>query len=391
MLLMYLEFRKETVNGASISMNTFRTKMKQRFCFIAVILLVCGCTREAHKKNGIIVREASGIARVENNLLLVGDDADGRYFIFPLENRNGPIIPISPETVEEVVLPHAELALDLEGIDRLADGRVVVLSEQLHCLIAEKTIGSNTYGVIAEYDRTVIEFGNRGLEGIGVKAMPNGASRIAVLWEGGYLLHTMMPVQLQEYVRRIPLKPVVIVHEIEQGQTVGIVDQPLRYIELNVPEPDGIPPLAQRFRATDLVWHRWREEDESGVLEEGLIVLLSSENSPPESTGVAIRYTTKILQRFNLEGNPVGDPLHINHLCKTCLHELIEDHSAGISPRMMAHLEEVAAILDQGNWENINWEGLDWFEPGESLITIYDKWPKDPPFALVIDIPEEWK
>ena len=58
---------------------------------------------------------------------------------------------------------------------------------------------------------------------------------------------------------------------------------------------------------------------------------------------------------------------------------------------MLTHIEEIAALLEKGNWENLNWEGLGWFERGKSLIAIYDRWPKDPPFALVIDILDEWK
>ena len=91
---------------------------------ISFLLLFHGCTTRDKEKKGIIVCEASGIARIDNTLLIVGDDADGRYFVLPLRERSGPIIPIDPETVEEVVLPHAELAMDLEAIDELADGRV---------------------------------------------------------------------------------------------------------------------------------------------------------------------------------------------------------------------------------------------------------------------------
>lgn len=361
------------------------------FSIIFILIILSGCTNRIEQNKKIIIREASGITRIEDKLLIVGDDSDGRYFEIALDGQNGPIIPIDPIQVKEVLLPRAELAMDLESINILADGRIAILSEQLHSLISKKTLHTDDYGIIAEYDKTVIEFDNRGLEGLAVKAFPDGTSRIAVLWEGGYPIYNMLSRQLREHIGRFPFKPVVIVHEIEKGQTAGFVDEPLLYLNLNVPEPEGTPPLAQRFRATDLVWHEWSDHNTKGASHEGFIVLLSSENSPPDSIGVQTRYTTKILQRFDLEGNPVGDPVHINDICRVCLREVLADKSTHISHEMMTHLEEIAVLLEEGSWENVNWEGLDWFEHGKSVITIYDKWPKDPPFALVIPIPEEWK
>lgn len=353
--------------------------------------MISGCTTGINDGNRIVVREASDIARVNNKLFIVGDDADGRYFELRLEDQTGSIIPIDSEKVRAVFLPQAELAMDLEGIDNMADGRIAILSEQLHCLIAEKMPGLHTHGVIAEYDKTLIEFGNRGLEGLAIKRLSNGTSRIAVLWEGGYPIYKMVPKQLREHVGRLPLKPVIIVHEIERGQVAGIVDKPLHSIMLNVPEPEGEPPLAQRFRATDLVWYDWPDEGKKEDSKEGFIVLMSSENAPPESTGSPTEYRVKILQRFSLDGNPRGEPLFINEVCKQYLRDFVINKPAFVSHEILAHIKEVATLLDEGNWENINWEGLDWFEEGRSLIAIYDKWPMDPPFALVIDIPEEWK
>ena len=147
--------------------------MKNLTLLITVFLFICACEKAPEEKKSIVIREASGIVRVDDRLLIVGDDADGRYFELQLEGQAGPIIPIDPQKIKEIQLHQAELAMDLEGIDIMADGRIAILSEQLHCLIAEKMPGSNTYGVIAEYDKTVTEFGNRGLEGLAIKQLAN--------------------------------------------------------------------------------------------------------------------------------------------------------------------------------------------------------------------------
>lgn len=354
-----------------------------------VIFWTCGKAPE--QKQSIVICEASGITRVDDKLLIVGDDADGRYFELPLNGQTGPVIPIDPVNVKEVPLPGAELAMDLEGIDILADGRIAVLSEQLHCLIAQESLERDHFTVISEYDKTVTEFGNRGLEGLAVKELDDGASKIAVLWEGGYPLYPLVPVDLREPVGRLPLRPVIIVHELQKGEAAGLVHDPSYYIPLNVPEPTGAPPAAQRFRGTDLVWHNWHSDTNNGHLEEGFIVLLSSENSPPDSKDSSKEFKTKILQRFALDGNPFGDPLSINEIGKKALKKYNEAVPPHLSQEMTVHMKKVTASLEEKNWENINWEGLDWFEEGKSFVVIYDRWPKDPPFALVIDIPEEWK
>ena len=276
-----------------------------------VLIALCACVKVSEEKSEIVIREASGITRVDNKLLIVGDDADGRYFELRLDSQHGPIIPIDPVKVKEVPMPGAVLAMDLEGIDVLADGRIAVLSEQLHCLIAKEKIAGDYFSVVAEYDKTVTEFGNRGLEGLAVRKLDATTSRVAVLWEGGYPIHNLVPVELREHAGRLPLRPVIIVHDIQKNEALGLIKDPLYYIILNVSEPGGHPPEAQRFRGTDLVWHHWHSDTEKESLEEGFIVLLSSENSPPDHTKIPQKYENKILQRFTLDGHPIGDPLFI--------------------------------------------------------------------------------
>ncbi len=336
----------------------------------------------------IIVREASGVARLGDRLIIVGDDADGRYFELDLEARRDPVIPIDPAKVRGVSIPNAAMAMDLESIDILADGRIAVLSEQLRCLVAGKSGVDQPFEVVAEYARTFAEFGSLGLEGLAVSKQDNGGSKVAVLWEGGYPDFESVPQQLRDRVGRFPLKPVVIVHEISEQGVADLVLQPPKIIPLQVPEPNGEEPESQRFRGTDLVWHRWRSPNEKEGVIEGFIVLLSSSNSPVEGPR---RYRFKYLQRFDMEGRTVGDPLDLTSVCRTILGESADEVCRELGFEMSYHMRNVIGIVEESQGEDVNWEGLGWFVEGESLITIYDTWPKDPPFALIFDIPEEWK
>jgi hypothetical protein len=120
------------------------------------------------------VRDASGITRIGDYLLIVGDKDSGRFYRFRIPNNSGRAIIIDPEQAMPVDLPNGSLAIDLESIDVLADDRVVVLSERLRALIGME-------GVIAEYGTPLTEFGNRGLEGVAVRRLSNGISKVAVL------------------------------------------------------------------------------------------------------------------------------------------------------------------------------------------------------------------
>ncbi len=298
------------------------------------------------------VHDASGITRLGDYLLLVGDKDPGRFYRFPIPNHNDRAIVIDPERAMPVDLPSGSLAIDLEGIEVLADGRVVVLSERLRALIGME-------GVIAQYGTPLTEFGNRGLEGVAVRRLSSGTSKVAVLWEGGYPEYQAVPEQLRSIVGPLPLRPVIWMHELTKGQTgvdvrddgkQGVVPQTL---SLDVQEiGDDPPPTAQRFRASDLVWH----EINKSTHELGFIVLLSSENSPREGNRV---FQYQWLQRFDTVGRRLGVPLDLNQVLPEALRQR-------------------------------NWEGLGWYEAGKRLVIVHDAPPAGIPTAYVIDIPEDW-
>jgi hypothetical protein len=85
-------------------------------------------------------------------------------------------------------------------------------------------------------------------------------------------------------------------------------------------------------------------------------VLLNSTSVHPES------YEYLWLQRFDNHGLPVGDPLDLN--------ERLPDA------------------------QDLNWEGMDWFEEGKSLVLVDDKSGKrrdGPPWVAVVELPSDWQ
>jgi hypothetical protein len=298
------------------------------------------------------VHDASGITRVGDDLLIVGDKDPGRFYRLPIVNNSGRAIVIDPEKAVRVDLPNSGLAIDLEGIAVLADDRVVVLSERLRALIGME-------GIVVEYGTPLTEFGNRGLEGVAVQRLSDGTSKVAVLWEGGYPEHQAIPEQLRSMVGHMPLRPVIWIHDLTKGQTgvhvrddgkQGVVPQSL---SLDVQEVDDKPPpQAQRFRASDLVWHELNKDTH----EWGFIVLLSSENSPREGQR---SFQYQWLQRFNTSGQRVGVPLDLN----------------GVLPEDLQHR---------------NWEGLGWYEMQKRLVLVHDSPPPGIPTAYVLEIPADW-
>jgi hypothetical protein len=319
--------------------------------------------------------EASGIARVGAELLIVSDSDPGGYYRFPLSGANLPAFGIDPSKLKWVSWPSAALALDLESIGVLADGRVVVLSERLRALIAED-------GIVMEYDDPVTEFGEHGLEGLAIRPMTDesGGSRVAVLWEGGYPSSTDLSPQVAPLLAKEALRPVVVMHDVAKGATGQRhrMDraEPETVIELQTPLPAGgdspddraqAPTLVwqsprtggwnftvlqdDRFRAPDLVWHSPR----SG--EWNFIVLLSS-YSPARN-----EYKHVWLQRFDINGRSIGEPEDIDKLVPSQL-------------------------------RGMNWEGLDWYEPGQSLVLIDDHGGirrSGPPTGVVVGLPQSWQ
>ena len=287
------------------------------------------------------IAEASGVVRSGDDLLIVDDGRRGAYFRLSLRGRKGPLIPIEPGALESIQLPYGSMITDTESIEVLGDGRVVVLSERLRALFGPE-------GVVASYDAPLAEFGKRGLEGLAVRAMPDGSSRVAVLWEGGYPEFQHVPAQLQPKVGRLALHPIVLLHTLNPGDSGILVLSP-NFTALQVPQPRGRAPRAQRFRAPDLVWRR--EADGAW----GFIVLLSSHNSKGER-----EYQYHWLQRFSRGGKPIGAPLDLD-------------------------------LIAPPEWKGTNWEGLAWFEENESLVLVNESHPEPAGVAFVVQLPDEWK
>lgn len=307
------------------------------------------------------IDEPSGVTRHGDELLLVGDDDAHGYVSLPIAERTASgLVALAPARLLWHPLHAAGKATDLEGIDVLADGRVVVLSEDARSLFDED-------GPVIRYGRDWSETDGRGLEGVAVLPDGTGGSRVAVLWEGGYLRPTPAATPAAR-------RPRVLVHRLAAGARPGDLDAAdvERVVELQVYEPLGKEPRAQRFRAPDLVWHRWR--DETGRETEGWIVLLSSgwaeppdkgslEECTPDGDEAPRRWCHRWLQRFALDGSRHGDAFDLDAVLPAELHRS-------------------------------NWEGMGWYEPGRSLVLVYDEALAerviDPQQAFVLDLPEGW-
>ncbi len=291
---------------------------------------------------------ASGIVRQGNSLLIAGDKEPGVYFQYDLQqDEKGPRIPFLPQFLHRKVIPQAELSLDLEGINVLADGRIVVLSEDLYALINEK-------GIVAQYPESFTEFGGLGLEGVAVRPNPDESSNVAVVWEGGYPEPEKIPFQIKDAVRKLAFNPLILLHKIPKNETLQhIKNTDLTIVELQILRPDGKEPDAQRFRAPDLVWYKLPSVNDAES-EWGFIVLLSSLNRAEPA-----EYKYLWLQRFDMQGKPVGEPFDLKKILPDDLKPL-------------------------------NWEGLAWFEPGKSLVMTYDNIGDESPEAYVVDLPKGW-
>lgn len=308
------------------------------------------------------IEEPSGITRSGDRLLIVGDDRPGVWYSFPVDDDAAGRIPLPPEELEVHDSAVGIYAMDLEAIDVLADGRVVILSEYLRSLV-------DAEGIVAVYPDHLAELGGRGIEGIAVRDLGGGRSRVAVLWEGGYPGASSMPRGLR-HAAGTAMRPVILVHDLEPGQTGLLIDgdEVVADIELRLPEPPGEEPFAQRFRAPDVVWHEvdgepvfvvlissgWGEKPEAGS---------EAECPKRDANGRPLRYCWRWLQRFALDGEPIGEPYDLEP----------------VFPAELAHE---------------NWEGMDWFVRGESLVFVYDekldKQPVTPQEAFVMPLPKGW-
>lgn len=315
------------------------------------------------------IEEASGVTRAGDRLLIVGDHEPGVYYSYPASSAavDEPTrLPLDPGRIQRHRLSAGPYALDLEAVGVLADGRPVILSERLSALF-------DADGFVAVYGRSLAEFGGRGFEGVAVRPLADGSSRVALLWEGGYPEPTGLPRQVRDHVRDLPLAPRVVVHDLAAGARnvqVGGASI-LSDVELQVPRPVGAEPQAQRFRAPDFVWHQWPVD---GAPQWGFLALISSGwGSPPvpgseaECTkvenGKTLRWCYKWLQRFTVDGKAWGEPFDLDQVLP----------------------EELRSV---------NWEGMGWFEEGRTLVLVYDekiaRRRVSPQEAFLLPLPAGW-
>ncbi len=364
--------------------------MKLLAVIVGVLIIVgiaSGCRGQTPDVSPALT-EASGIARYGNQLLIVSDDQPGTVFIFDLPESNSGIVPLVGAPRRIVRFEACELASDLEGIDLLADGRVVVLSEDLHALLAARLDDTAACQLVAQFDASLTELAGRGLEGVAVKRLPDGASRVAVSWEGGYLSRSALPQELVARIGDFPVSPEIVVTEIAASGSAGYIDKPLARFSPRIPTDTLPPPYAQRFRCPDLVWHTWNVD--SGRVD-GLILLLTSQNSPPSSAPDQQRYEHKMIVRCDLAGKLHGQPLDLSAAASAILENFLKNGLSKIKSEQQQQVLRFKRLVSDGNWENVNWEGLSWFEPGISLIATYDGVPFDPPLAFIIPLPEGWR
>ncbi len=313
--------------------------------FLANIFLTLGCFGcQAPDRPLEVLQGISGVARTENNLLIADDEASGAYFRFRVPEKAPSVFELWP--LARVDLPGASLVLDAESIAVLADGRPVVLSERLRGLVGSE-------GLVVEYPKAFSEFGNRGLEGLAVAALPGRGSRLAVLWEGGYPADEGTANYLLPPGPEGAFLPVVLIHDLDEGERrVKLSSHSVETVYLSVPNPGPAEGDDQRFRAPDLVWNA--PDPSRGVDESEFIVLLSSENASYPK-----HYKHRWLQRFDREGQPVGNPIDLDRLSPAYLN-------------------------------GVNWEGLDWFDYPTSLIVVCEQSPAGPGAAMIVELPHDW-
>ena len=280
--------------------------------------------------------EASGVVRVGEQLIIVSDDSAGALFRYELPNRdyhNRKAALLATISIDKPLYQAftSSDASDLESIDVLPNGQILVLSEQAAALFTKD-------GLAVQYPEELKELASRGLEGLAI----HSDGQVVVLWEGGYYSPGVLPGIFagDSDNHKLSPKPRFCVHTFPVSPETSACMGENAIRDLEVPSP---PDSTQSFRAPDLVW------DTDG---QSFIVLLASLNAAND----AFRYLW--LQRFSVSGEPSGAPLN---LC-----------DQGILPQQ----------LRDGPESNI--EGLAWFDPGESLILINDT--KQTATAIVLSV-----
>ena len=286
------------------------------------------------------LQSASGIARAGSDLIIVGDDTRSTLFRYRLQaddwpSGTGPLlaeIEIASALTERF---GGTGAVDLEGVDVLADGRIVVLSETLKALLTKDS-------VVAIYPDPMGEIGGRGMEGVAV----HSDGRVAGLWEGGFFSPEYLPTWIAGTgeIQGGPMRALLCVHALPANARMEVCARAKGVVTLQLP---ATPDATQAFRATDLVW---------AADGQSLIVLLSSTNA---GTSV-FRY--KWLQQFSTSGAAIGEP--INLCARGYLPDRVRSGRTG------------------------NFEGLGWFDPGTSLVLINDY--SGPATAVIIAV-DPWQ
>ena len=292
--------------------------------------MIAGCS-----PNGSI-RGASGIVRDGDDLLIVGDRSSRTVYRYRLQQADYPAgtepLLAQIEMSELLLQPMRDgFAPDAESIDLLDSGEVVILSEQLGALVTNE-------GVLKNYSPVLNTIAGRGLEGLAIY----NNSQLAALWEGGFFRSIFLPSTILGAgdLSAGPMKPLLCLHSLDQQSSAPACADGEGIVVLQVPDT---PLATQIFRAPDLVWQVDGSE---------LIVLLSSTNQQDNE------FKFLWLQKFTLDGEAVGDPIN---LCDRGY--LPEGYRAG---------------------RQSNFEGLAWFEPGESLLSINDN--SEGATAMIFDV-----
>ncbi|MEM7429420.1 MAG: hypothetical protein AAF441_25360 [Pseudomonadota bacterium] len=320
------------------------------------------------------ISEASGIIRVGDKLLIVGDDHHGIIFHVKPGDLSRTVIRLKKgQSKARKLNSSRRFARDLESIGKLPDGRIVVLSEHTSALIDDKG------KLVAIYDGPFYSFGNRGLEGLAIRELAQARARVAVLWEGGFPQQRKLFWDLHGvFGGKVKLEPVILVHDLKKdaknveirarmGTEPEVTLKPgkvnAELIKLATPVIPALDAVGTGLRAPDLVWHKLKTDQDRKW---GFIVLLSHYDPGDKNLNF------KLLHKFDTDGRACGTPQGLN--------ELIEAAS-------------LAATPDDGK-ANVkwNWEGMDWFDRARKtkLIMVADRPKGKAAKAVVIKPARAW-